>query len=345
MTLASHSAEGRLLPGERRVLSLPWLRLDLAVDSPGMFTELERGYFKLAEHSGDLPVPPLRAEFQVVPRPAGAAARVWAEGTLKYQFVRGISGDTSAAFATEDGSLLELDLAACCLHGRVQASSFHAPYSTWADLLLAPLTEYWREHGCFPLHAGAVELEDQRFLIPGFSGSGKTTLSLACLVAGGVWRADDKLLLRRNEDGFLARSLYRNTNLHPDTVAHHRELAFTLERPQLDETNVKRPWLVEELPLRADLREFVPTALLFPQVTGAERTDVRPLPRGQALVRLAAQSPLSVHPPRVAAQVRLLSDLARTLPAFEVLSGRDVLLDPTAAATRVLNAVRASGRS
>ena len=51
-------------------------------------------------------------------------------------------------------------------------------------------------------------------------------------------------------------------------------LGFTEERAPIDETNPKRPWLIEELPLPFDLREFSPTALLFPAVTPIEISEV-----------------------------------------------------------------------
>jgi hypothetical protein len=263
---------------------------------------------------------------------------------LKYQFVRGTTDAAFARFATQDGSLLELDFRENALQGALAPSTFTAPYSTWPDLLLAPLTEYWREHHCFPLHAAAVALEDQRWIIAGYSGSGKTTLSLACLAAGGTWRADDKLLFTHTTDGLQAVSLYRNTNLHPATVAHFRDLAFTLARPSIDETNVKRPCLLEELPLRVDLAPFAPTALLFPTVTESNTTAIAPLSPADTYLRLAAQSPLSTHPPRMAAQVRALAAVARNLPAFEVRSGRDILETPADAANRLVEAVR-TGRS
>lgn len=332
---------GALFPA-RAALTLPWLQLDAECDSPQTLHEVERALFKLALGSPEPVVPPLHARFEL--GASESAGDVWAHGTLKYQFVQGTTDAQSARFATPDGSLLELGFHTHALTGTLSPSTFTAPYSTWPDLMLAPLTEYWREHGCFPLHAAGVALDDERFVIAGFSGSGKTTLSLACLAGGGTWNADDKLLFRHTPDGTRAVSLYRNTNLHPATVAHHGALAFTLERDSIDETNVKRPCLLEELPLRVDLAPFAPTVLLFPQVTDAASTTVVRLTPADTYLRLAAQSPLSTHPPRMRTQVQALAAIARSLPAFEVRSGRDVLETPADAAQRLLEAIRNARR-
>lgn len=329
------------LRGRHRRLSLPWLDVDTGCDSADTLAQVERALFKVAAETTGGGLPLLRADFRV-----GAAldeARwVWENATLKYQFVRGVTAGARARFATGDGTLLELDFDQRQLDGRLSESTFSAPYSTWPDVVLAPLTEYWREHVCFPLHAAAISLEEEHWIVAGYSGSGKTTLSLACLAAGAAWRADDKLLFQSTAAGIKAVSLYRNTNLHPNTVAHFRELSFTLDRPPIDETNAKRPCLLEELPLQVDLTPFQPTALLFPAVADAGETSIRRLSPAEAHLRLAAQSPLSTHPPRMAAQVRALATVARSLPAFEVRSGRDVLSTPAHAARRLLRAVRES---
>jgi hypothetical protein len=315
--------------------------VDAGCDSAETRHEIERALFKVATGCADPILPTLHAHFELGCA-REAAGDVWESATLKYQFARGTTGADGARFVTQDGSLLELDFRSHALRGVLSRSTFTAPYSTWPDLMLAPLTEYWREHGCFPLHAAGVALEEERFVIAGFSGSGKTTLSLACLAAGGTWNADDKLLFRTAADGIQAVSLYRNTNLHPATVAHFEDLAFTLERESIDETNVKRPCLLEELPVRVDLSPFAPTALLFPQVSdGASTTLVRLAP-AEAYLRLAAQSPLSTYGLRMRSQVQALAAVTRALPAFEVRSGRDVLEAPDIAARRLLDAVRAS---
>jgi len=314
--------------------------METRCDTGETLGQIQRALFKVATGDAAPLVPTLRADFELGAALAPAAA-IWEHGSLKYQFARGTTDSDGARFATQDGSLLELDFGTNALRGFLSPSTFTAPYSTWPDLMLAPLTEYWREHGCFPLHAAGIALEDERFVIAGFSGSGKTTLSLACLAGGGTWHADDKLLFRLTPDGVRAVSLYRNTNLHPATVAHFSELAFTLERESIDETNVKRPCLLEELPVRVDLAPFAPTALLFPQVSDSNHTTLSRLAPADAYLRLAAQSPLSTHPSRMRAQVQTLAAVTRALPAFEVRSGRDVLETPAVAALRLLDAIRA----
>lgn len=339
---AAGTRDTQAVASERKTLSLPWLEVDGLFEDTLVREQVERGLYKLTTSLEGGGAPPLEASFFLSDDPDDLreAHVIWDDPTLRYQFVQGVSSGAEARFATEDGSVLRLNFAERRLSAALRTSTFAAPHSTWGDVLLAPLTEHWREHGFFPLHAGAVELEEQQFLVSGHSGSGKTTLCLACLTAGGSWRADDKVLFRVGDGELSAISLYRNTNLHPETIPHFAGLAFTLDRPPIDETNAKRPCLLEELPVRCDLSSFTPTALLFPKVRDCDNTEVVRLPPAAALLRLAAQSPLSSHPPRMAAQVRATTSLVRRLPAFEVRSGRDVLLSPEIAAARLLRAVR-----
>lgn len=322
---------------------LPWLRLSVAAPQR-LLDEVQRALFKLSTGSTPTGMRELSAELSLDDRgePLSLAAHVWEEGELRYQFVRGQVTAEGAQFATADGSLLDLDLPRRRLRGMIRPSTFTAPYSTWADFVLAPLTEFWRANALFPLHAAAVELEGEAFVLPGYSGAGKTSLCLALVRAGATWRADDKLLFSAGSDGIRAVSLYRNTNLHPDTVTRVPGLDFTLDRAPIDETNPKRPWLLTEVSGAVDLGEFRPTALLFPSVGGGARTEIRPASRMDAHLRLAAQSPMSSYAGRIRSHVEALSTMARTLPALTVSGGDDVFSDPEGLAEHLLAAVRAA---
>ena len=320
---------------------LPWLRLSVAAPQP-LLAEVQRALFKLSTGSTPTGMRELTAELSLDDRaePLSLAAHVWEEGELRYQFVRGRVTAEGAQFATAAGSLLDLVLPRRRLRGMIRSTTFTAPYSTWADFVLAPLTEFWRANELFPLHAAAVELGGEAFLVPGYSGAGKTSLCLALDRAGATWRADDKLLFAAGKDEIRAVSLYRNTNLHPETVRRVPGLDFTLARAPIDETNPKRPCLMTEVSGSIDLGEFRPTALLFPSVGGGAQSEIRSASRMEAHLRLAAQSPTSSYAGRVRTHVQALSTVACSLPALTVSGGEDVFNDPDGLAERLLAAVR-----
>jgi hypothetical protein len=297
------------------------------------------------DHAGVVAPPPLKAllEWAEGPRLDDEAADVRSRANLRYQFVDGSVDEERARFVTHDGSILDLDLSSRALRGRIRREVITAPYSTWPDLVASPLAELWRSDGCFPLHAGAVEIEGRTALVPGGSGSGKTTLALALIWhAEGRWRADDKVLVREGAGRTVARSLYRNANVHPRSAVLHPDPAFLLTRPPLDATNEKRSVDLGELhPTAVDLSAFEPDLLVFPEVAG-ERSGIVRLSRTEAFLRLAANSPSSPCARRRSDQARLLAGIARALPAWTARLGPDLLAEPRSIAAGLVSGLLAS---
>lgn len=324
-------------PAASRCLALPWLTLKLSSASESLLHSAELALRRFAVCDGPGRLPPLRLRMDWATSASGE--ELWREGGVRYQFVRGEVEEGQARYVTADGSVVHLYPRARWVSAAVRPSTPSGPYSTWPDLLSAPLAEYWRVHGCFPLHAAAVDLDGRCVVLPAPSGAGKTTLCLALLRGGGAWRADDKLLLARRGDGTEMISLQRTTNLSPETIRRFEGLSFVAGRPPLDENNPKRAALMEEASERVDLSSFPPSALLFPRIARAPRSAVRALDHREALVRLAAQSPTSPLRSRLRAQVDALAALAAEVPALEIVGGADVLTRPEAVAELVRRAI------
>jgi hypothetical protein len=303
-------------------VALPWL--DAVVDTADtrLTSEIQRAMAKFATGTT---VNSAGVHLSLGLAPAGPLP---APPDAVFQFVRGVTGEDRSVFQTPDGSEAAVDHRAGRIELRVREEVFTAPYSTWADLVAAPLAEHWRALRCYPLHAAAVSLGDEHWIVCGASGCGKTTLSLAVVASGGAWRADDKVLIRQGGDGLEAVSLYRTTNLAPGTIRRYPFLAFALDRAPIDETNDKRPCLLEELAVGVELSAFRPTAVLFPAPIAGSGSRLRRLAPADALLRLSAQSPVSGVRARLHAQHDRLAALARDCPAWEVGAGLDVLERP-----------------
>jgi len=324
----------------RVTLNLPWLDLVCRDVPEALATQLSRALAKFAGGHG--PVAVVLDVAMTADRTGAfdAADPIGAEANVQFQFVHGIEQADSARYATEDGSVATIDFASGRLQLTLNSQVFDAPYSTWSDLVAAPLAAAWRYHGFYPLHAAAVSFDDGCApLVIGASGSGKTTTSLALLQGGATWRSDDKVLLHDTGGRIEAGSLYANTNLAPATIAVHDALQFAMARPPINDTNDKRPCLLTEVSTAVDLSPFMPTALLFPRQVPRTVSMLRRLDDLDALLRLSAQSPMSGHRGRVRRQHEQLVALARRVPAWELEAGTDVLFAPEAFADRVRSAV------
>lgn len=315
------------------LVALPWLALSVPSLDHALERQLQRAFAKFAVGYTDARhylTASVACDRHGAPDEARSLA---AAANVSFQFVVGRETTEAARYATADGSVVRVDFRSDHLQFTLNEAVFDAPYSTWADLCAAPLAAAWRYRGYVPLHAAAVTLGDQSVLMVGASGSGKTTTSLALATGGGVWRADDKVLLRETPTGFEAASLYSNTNLAPATIAAHTRLTFALDRPPINDTNDKRACQLDELGQRVDLSPFTPSAVVFPRQVDREHSSLRRLRTVDTVVRLAAQSPTGGDRASLRRQHQQLVALASHLPAWEIEAGRDVLVDPASFAT------------
>jgi hypothetical protein len=147
----------------RETLSLPWLRVSVAADTPEAMDQVRRGVKKFAIGADGRPFRlAIHAELDHPGEQPADARTIWERANTRFQFVAGIAGGAESRFATEDGSVVTLDHAAGTVRLRLRREVFAALYSTWVDLLAAPLAEHWRECGCFPLHAAAIDISGWR---------------------------------------------------------------------------------------------------------------------------------------------------------------------------------------
>lgn len=306
-------------------VALPGLRLVVPAVSSAVARQIERGLSKFATNTAPSSITlTAQVRCEEASNPARASA-VGATANTWYQFVVGCEREDGAVYATADGSVASIAFSTGELTLQLTPDVFDAPYSTWSDLLSAPLAAAWRRHRFFPLHAAAVSFDEATVLVIGASGSGKTTTALALVDGGGCWRADDKVLLHGTGRALRAMSLYANTNLAPATIAAHPSLRFALERPPINGTNDKRPCFLDEFDCRVDLRPFAPGALLFVEQEDCVESRLDRLSETDALLRLSAQSPTGAWRGSMKEQHRHLVAVARTLPAWRLRAGRDVL--------------------
>jgi hypothetical protein len=218
---------------------------------------------------------------------------------------------------------------------------FLAPDGTRRPAALASVVFHaasgaFRRCGLYELHGGGVvEPESEAgVLILGPSGAGKSTLTLQLAAAGWRYLSDDTLLLYETESQAVVRGLRKVFAVTEPTI----EAAGGLNL----EAHAKGP-----VPFDPHKRRFDPAAvfeggfaetcrprlLLFPRVSGGERSLTRKLSRAETMTNLLRLCPWACYDRSSArGHLRALSRLAAQAAAYELDAGRELLAGPEVAA-------------
>jgi hypothetical protein len=173
-----------------------------------------------------------------------------------------------------------------------------------------------RRCGLFDLHsAGVVNPDNQRaVLIVGPSGSGKSTLALQLARAGWPYLSDDEMLLSLVDGEVEARG-FRNFFAVKDQANGPFKTCFEPEAVFASERRASA----------------VPGLLLFIAVSGEQKSEFKTLTQPETMMRLIRACPWATYDTWVAAaNLEVLSRLARQTSAFDLFAGRD-LLEPQCA--------------
>ena len=197
-------------------------------------------------------------------------------------------------------------------------------YTLFALLLLLR----WR--GRYHLHAAAaVSPQDELWLICGSQRSGKTTLTTALGIAG--WRpiSDDSLLVSFDEGEPHLVALKKYFHLGDELLKRWSELDGIARHHQyLDRACVGGLEFFGGASL-ADMRFTKIDRIVLPEITKEETSRLEPIPRSEALLRLAEQSMFfQLWPQRTQQQWRALTGLAAESFCYRLFAGRDLLNDP-----------------
>ena len=192
----------------------------------------------------------------------------------------------------------------------------------WA--LAAPLRSilhWWMElNGRQLVHAAAVGCGGRGVLIPGRGGSGKSSTSLACLLAGMDFVADDYLALALDPEPRAYR-LYSTAKLDPRSLILYPDLAArcrTVHQPGFDKVV-----LFLEDGYAEQLKESLPLKLaLKPSISGAPETAL-----GEAepfeIERALAYETLAQLPHAGAGTVEFLNRVSREVPRSAIYLGTE----------------------
>jgi hypothetical protein len=208
-----------------------------------------------------------------------------------------------------------------------QASGHTMPIHHRSKPLSLLLSVWYNDHNVQVIHAGLVAYRGRGVLLAGPSGSGKTTATLTCMDAGFSYLGDDFVgVQQRDGTTFLGRSLFGSTRLEHH---HLRRFSRLLPHALFDERDqgAKALVFVDQV-FPAQLERCVPIcAIAFPRVSETQHTSLHPIPKGQALLRLAYGS-LRIPARGRAYGLDRLGELVAGVPTYWLELGRDLTQIP-----------------
>lgn len=185
------------------------------------------------------------------------------------------------------------------------------------DVTFAALASLLRRHGCYLVHAAAVETDSGAILFVGPSHSGKTTTALSLVTANHKHLASDVTALTLDEGRIVA---------HPTAgTPRVREKSLNL-LPKLNQYVVNRTESASQIRLPTERwgSGSEVRAVLFPTVTGGSQSRLESIPDALALARLMEESVDKWDAPVLFAHIDFLTMLARRARLYRLLLGKDM---------------------
>lgn len=202
------------------------------------------------------------------------------------------------------------------------------PPTLYRDLFLYSLLWLLRAQGWYAAHAACLTTGNGGCLIVADSGSGKSTLALGLLQAGWHYLTDEAILFQPREERVEVRPLRRDLYLEPKAAALFPDTHGRWQPCLLREDTKQRLDVQAVYP--AQVRDTCrPDLLLFPTIVDAQQSQLVPIGKAEALLRLIQQSALvTVEPQMAPGHLDVLARLVRQTRHYRILAGQDLAQDP-----------------
>jgi hypothetical protein len=188
-------------------------------------------------------------------------------------------------------------------------------------MLTILLIEMLKRRGCYSMHAAGFSKDGKAILIPGTSGAGKSTLAITLLRSGFGYLSDDMVFLRRGSDGLKVLGFPEDVDVSYQTISFFPELDFLGQSPKAVGWP-KRQVRADEVYGAELVREAIPAAIVIPQISGKERSVVRPINADEALLEMVSNV-LLTQGRSCQNHLDTLTELVRQTPCYRLETGRD----------------------
>ena len=207
-------------------------------------------------------------------------------------------------------------------------ASFSIVESEPANLFMAShlmltilFVEFLKRRGYYSMHAAGFCKNGKAILLPGGSGAGKSTLAITLLRSGFGYLSDDMVYLRWDSRDLKVLGFPEDVDVTDETINFFPELASLQNAPK-SVAWAKQSVRPDEIYAVEVTREARPGAIVFPKISGKERSDVRLIDTDEAFREIIANL-LLTEARSCQSHLNILTELVRQTPCYRLETGRD----------------------
>ena len=198
------------------------------------------------------------------------------------------------------------------------------------------LVEMLRYNGLYYIHSSGVEKNSTSILIPGNGGVGKTTISLALVRKGFCYLSDDAILLQKFKKKVIAHPIPGDFHIDPSISQNFKELSEVKHALKYGK-GPKRSFDPAIFYPDSFILKSKPNVIIFPQIVREAESRLIPLSSAQCLAKMIPNSLLVMIDKKVAGEhLDVLTTLSKQCHAFQLLSGKDLILNPDKVIEKIL---------
>lgn len=203
------------------------------------------------------------------------------------------------------------------------------------DLIVCCLILLLRHRGLFALHAGCLEHDGAGYLFVADSDNGKSTLACSLMRQGWRYLSDDSIFLRRRAHGLEALAFRKDLMLDPEAEDYFPDIVAHWTQCEVADASKRLLDVAATYPNRTRLGT-TPNVLIFPEIADSAHSELVPLDKATALQHLVRQSLVVTFEPNMAAlHLGVLTRLLSQVQSYQLIAGRDVLVQPDQVASRL----------
>jgi hypothetical protein len=258
---------------------------------------------------------PIEVELYTSRKPPGVDKPIRLSPIATFEDIKFYSDNDHTILTFGDTSFVKIDPKKGIARGFVSEEHLESPWILSHRIFYVPVLEIIRTMGVCYIHAGCVCRGDKCILLCGGSGHGKSTLTYALARSRYSYLSDDAVFVRNHHCGIEIFSFPEKIKLDTNSRSYFPEFDGFKESPGKMEIPLK---LTKIKDIAVSGR---PYALIFTRIIRAKKSELIPIPRSEALLRLIGQSISLTSKRSIESNLDLLMKLAGSLESFELKLG------------------------